>query len=245
MPPSGPSLHPQDAQPSNTPPAPPTASINYLEVIPRPLCSSLCLLLAPSGNEPHHTQHSALPRALGEEPPPSTQRPGSSRSPPFEATTGEQVRDKLAILYSLVFELRQGVEDLQFGLQLSNDKVALFLQLLSSLHETFILTPEGATFSQAPDTETTNGDAKARTTLTQGHGAATTTGDVVMLCVAEPELERTGHVTMAKQEAGRHDHGTEMKEEVAEQWGDGTTVVEEEPWTGDLNATWLGYISGV
>jgi hypothetical protein len=214
-------------------------------VIPRSPCSSLRLLLAPSGTEPHYTQRSAFPRALGEEPPPPTWVPGSSGIPPFDATTGEQVKDKLAILYGLVFELRQGVEDLQFRLQLSNDKVTLFLQLLSSLHETFLSTPEEATFKQAPDADTADGEAKASATSTQGHGAATTTGDVVMQCAAEPYLKETGSAAMAEQDTVRHDRGAETKEEVEEQWGDGTTIVEEEPWTGDLNATWPGYASGV
>jgi hypothetical protein len=245
MSPSAPSLHLQEAQPSHTPPAPPTASLNSLEVIPRSPCSSLRLLLAPSGTEPHSTQRSAFPRTLGEEPPPPTRAPGSSGIPSFDATTGEQVKDKLAILYGLVFELRQGVEDLQFRLQLSNDKVTLFLQLLSSLHETFLSTPEEATFKQAPDADTADGEAKESATSTQAQGAATTTGDVVMQGAAEPSLKVTGSATMAEQDIVRHDRGAEKKEEVEEQWGDGTTIVEEEPWTGDLNATWPGYASGV
>jgi hypothetical protein len=43
----------------------------------------------------------------------------------------------------------------------------------------------------------------------------------------------------------RHDRGAEKKEELDVQWGDGTTIVEEEPWTGDLNATWPGYAPSV
>ena len=30
-----------------------------------------------------------------------------------------------------------------------------------------------------------------------------------------------------------------------EQWGDGTTIIEEEPWPGDLHGTWPGYMSRV
>jgi hypothetical protein len=113
------------------------------------------------------------------------------------------------------------------------------------MHETFLSTPEGATSRQAPDADTADGEVKVRATSKQGHGAATTTEDVVMQCAAEPDLERTGSATMAEKETVRHDLGTETKEEVEVQWGDGTTVVEEEPWTGDLNATWPGYMSGV
>jgi hypothetical protein len=245
MPPSSPSLHLQDAQPKNTPPAPPTASTNCLEVIPRSPCASLRLLLAPPGNELPHPHRSTFPRVLGEEPPPSTRKPGSSGFPSFDATTGEQVKDNLAILYSLVFELRQGVEDLQFRLQLTNDKVALFLQLLSSMHETFLSTPEGATSRQEPEADTAEGQVKARATSKPGPGAATTTEDVVIQCATKPDLERARSATIAEKEPVRHDLGTETNEEVKVQWGDKTTVVEEEPWTGDLNTTWPGYMSGV
>jgi hypothetical protein len=216
-----------------------------MEMIPRSPCSSLRLLLAPPGTEPDYAQRLDLPRALSEGPPPPTWVPGSSRIPPFDATMGEQVKDKLAILYGLVFELCQGVEDLQFRLQLSNDKVTLSLQLLSLLHETFLSTPEEETFKQAPDTDTTDGEAKVSATSTQGHSATTTTGDVVMQCAAEPYLKRTGSAAMAEKDTVRRDRGAEAKEEAVEQWGDGTTIVEEEPWTGKINATWPGYASGV
>jgi hypothetical protein len=151
----------------------------------------------------------------------------------------------LAILYGLVFELRQGVEDLQFRLQLTNEKVALFLQLLSSMHETFLSTPEGATSRQEPEADTAEGEVKARATSKQEPWAATTVGDVAMQCAAESELKRDGSATMAEEDTAKNDLGTETKEEVEVQWGDGTTYVEEEPWTGDLNATWPGYMSGV
>jgi hypothetical protein len=245
MPPSGPSLHLQDVQLSNTPLVPPTASINCLEVIPHSPCSSLRRLLAPPVNELPHPHHLAFPRVLGEEPLPSMRKPGSSGVPSFDATTGEQVKDNLAILYSLVFELRQGVEDLQFQLHLTNDKVALFLQLLSSMHETFLLTSEGATSRQEPEADTTDGEVKASATSTQGPGAATTTEDMEMQCATEPDVNRAWSATMAEKESMRHDLGNETKKEVEVQWGDGTTVVKEETWTGNLNATWPGYMSGV
>jgi hypothetical protein len=216
-----------------------------MEMIPRSPCSSLRLLLAPPGIEPDYAQRLDFPRALGEGPPPPTWVLGSSRIPPFDATTGEQVKDKLDILYGLVFELRQGVEDLQFRLQLLNDKVTLFLHLLSSLHETFLSTPEEETFKQAPDADTADGEAKVSATSTQGHDATTTTGDVVMQCATEMYLKRTGSATMAEKDTVGRDRGAEAKEEAVEKWGDGTTIVEEEPWTGKINATWPGYASGV
>jgi hypothetical protein len=186
-----------------------------------------------------------FPRVLEEEPPPSTQKPGSSGLPSYDTTIGKQVKDNLAILYGLVFELRQGVEDLQFRLQLTNDKVALFLHLLSLMHETFLSTPEGATSRQEPKEDTSEGEVKACATSKQEPGAATMAGDVVMQCVAELDVKRAGSATMAEKETARHDLGTETKEQVEVQWGDGMAAVEEEPWTGDLNATWPGCMSGV
>jgi hypothetical protein len=161
--PSAPSRHLQEAQPSHTPPAQSTASFNSLDLIPRSPCSSLPLLLAPTGTEPQSTQRSAFPSTLGEEPPPPKWDSGSSGIPSVDATTSDLVKDKLAILYGLVFELRQGVEDLQFRLQLSNDKVTLFLQLLSSLHETFLSTPADATSRRHPtQTQPTARQRRAR-----------------------------------------------------------------------------------
>jgi hypothetical protein len=172
--PSAPSHHLQEAQPSHT------ASFNSLDLIPRSPCSSLPLPLAPTGMEQHSTQRSDFPRTLDEEPPPLKRDSGSSGIPSVDATTSDLVKDKLAILYGLVFELRQGIEDLQFRLQMSNDKVALFLHLLSSLHETFLSTPADATFKKAPDADTANDEAKESATSTQAQGATTSAGDVVM-----------------------------------------------------------------
>jgi len=87
------------------------------------------------------------------------------------------MKDKVAILYGLVFELRQGVDDLHFRLQLTNDKVALFLQLLSSLHEAVLSPPEGATSRQHPAAEAKEGNDK---------GSARTTGDTTMQWAATP-----------------------------------------------------------
>jgi hypothetical protein len=78
------------------------------------------------------------------------------------------MKDKLAILYGLVFELHQGVEDFHFRLQLTNEKVAHFLQLLSSLYENVLSPPETA----------------ADATEGKDQVSAMTTGDTLMQCVA-------------------------------------------------------------
>jgi hypothetical protein len=66
-----------------------------------------------------------------------------------------------------------------------------------------------------------------------------------MQCAAELELKWDGSVTIDEKETVRHGPRTETKEKVEGQWGDGMTVVEEEPWTRDLNATWPGYMTGI
>ena len=75
-----------------------------------------------------------------------------------------------------------------------------------------------------------------------------------MQCPIESELKRDGHETMVEevdfvkrpmQDTAKNNLGTATKEEVEVQWADGTTYVEEEPWTGDLHATWPGYMLGI
>jgi len=97
---------------NNTPLVPPIASFNYLEIIPRSLCSSLHLLLAPPVVEPTHPPRSTFPRDLGDEQPPYTWKPRNSGLPSFDTINGEHIKDNFPILYGLVFELHQVVEDL-------------------------------------------------------------------------------------------------------------------------------------
>jgi hypothetical protein len=120
----------------------------------------------------------------------------------------------LAILYGLILELRQGVEDLQFRLQLTNDKVVLFLQILSSMHEAFLSPLEGATSRQGPEADIAEGEENVHATTKQEPGAATTDGDVRMQRVEELEFKRAGSTTMDEKETARHDLGTETKEKV-------------------------------
>jgi hypothetical protein len=63
---------------------------------------------------------------------------------------GEQLKDKLSILHGLVFELCRGVEDLQFRLELNNEKIGLFLQLLSSLQAAIHTYARGVTSMHEP-----------------------------------------------------------------------------------------------
>jgi hypothetical protein len=57
---------------------------------------------------------------------------------PRDASTPAQLWDSLAVLYDLVFGIRQGVDDLTFRLQETDDKVDIFLSTLASLQDSLI-----------------------------------------------------------------------------------------------------------
>jgi hypothetical protein len=60
----------------------------------------------------------------------------------------------VGILYDLVFELRREVVDLKFRLQATEDNVATFLHILSTIHSELSSDPAGNTLGEAFDTET-------------------------------------------------------------------------------------------
>jgi hypothetical protein len=235
--------------------AEPMEHVHSLALIPRPLCSSSRIFQTPPMAAPPHTPFSALPRTLEDKNPPSSRKQGHKEHPSADTVHDEQLKDKLSILYGLVFELRQGVEDLQFRLQLNNEKVALFLQLLSSMHEAVLSDPEGATSKPGPSDDTADvEEGKRSATLRQEPGATTQGEDVTMQCAEELGMKQNGSETLAEeltsakqqmQDTARNNQGIETSAEVEVQWGDGTTIVEEEPWTGDLQGTWPGYVSSV
>ena len=72
------------------------------------------------------------------------------------------------------------MEDLQFRLQTTNEKVELFLQLLSSMHEAFHSDPEGATSMKELGASTEDGEVKLRATSEQEPCVATEGGDVTV-----------------------------------------------------------------
>jgi hypothetical protein len=200
-------------------------------------------------------QASALPRTLDAVPPPLRRDSVNAGIPSVDAATRDLVKDKLANLYGLVFELRQGVEDLQFRLQLLNEKATLFLQLLSSLYEAFLSTPAAATSEKAPDADIATDTerkgacdldgAKEHTTSTQTKSTPTIAEDITMKGATAPPLPETGNATETEQYMARHNCGERKQEKLEVYWGDGMTIVKEEPWTGDLNITWPGYVPSV
>jgi hypothetical protein len=177
---------------------------------------------------PPHTPFSALPRTLEDQNPPSSCKQGHKEHPSADTVHDEQLKDKLSILYGLVFELRQGVEDLQFRLQLNNEKVALFLQLLSSMHEAVLSDPGGATSKPGPSDDTVDVEEdKQSATLRQEPGATTQGEDVMMQCAEELGRKRNGSETLAKrqmQDTARSNQNIDTNAEVDVQWGDGTRL---------------------
>jgi hypothetical protein len=144
-----------------------------------------------------------------------------------------QLRDSLEIIYGLVFELRQGVEDLHFRLQSTDDKVTTLLQLLASMRETFPSHPDGETLEEMPRTTTSEGDAKEQ-------------------CAEEKGLEQTNCRTAKADSTSRQlrDEMTDAEgaaDKVTDEviWDTGPTYIEEEPWPGDLSATCPGYSPSV
>jgi len=137
---------------------------------------------------------------------------------------GVQLRDSLENIYGLVFELRQGVDDLHFRVHSTNDKVATLLQLLASMSETFPSHLDGATSEEMPRAATREGDVKEQSTKKMAKVDSAT---------RQQQLET--------QEAER------AMDNVTDEmiWDSRTTYIEEEPWPGDLSATGQGYQPGV
>jgi len=119
------------------------------------------LYIASTMPVPDPTPVADLPRSSYGAPPPP-RRPGNSDHQPSDSYNGVQLRDSLDIIYGLVFELRQGVEELHFRLLSIDDKVTTLLQLLASMRETFPSHPNGATSKEMPRTTTGEGDAKEK-----------------------------------------------------------------------------------
>jgi hypothetical protein len=151
---SSPPLQPEPITPPS--PAPLVSQLNSLAIIPRMSGSPSRLCIASTLTEPDPTPVFDFPRSSGGAPPPP-RRPGNSEHQPSDSYNGVQLRESLDIIYGLVFELRQGVEDLHFRLQTTDDKMTTLLQLLSSMREAFPSDPVGATSEEVPRATTDGG----------------------------------------------------------------------------------------
>jgi hypothetical protein len=165
----------------------------------------------------------------------SVELPPRSRHEGADSYTSEQFKTSLEILYGLVFELRQGVVDLQFRLQATDEWVEAFLQTLASMQAAFSSSATEATPSMDPRAAPGGGhdephcsSVKERVQCIQGRSAA----------------EKDSAGVREHRETAKAD-GTTDEMQVERQWADEVTYIEEEPWTADLQAAWLGSPPGV
>jgi hypothetical protein len=232
-PPGSPSIcssPPIQLEPS-PPPSPLVLQLHSLAIVPWTMDAPSRLCIASTMPVPDPMSVVDLPRSSYREPPPPC-RPGNSDHQPSDSYNGVQLQDSLDIIYGLVFELFQGVEDLHFCLQSTDDKVTTLLQLLSSMRETFPSHPDGVTLEEMPRTETGEGNTKEK-------------------CAEEKGLEQTNCRT-TKADLASRPLGDEMTdaEGAADKvtgeviWATGLTYIEEEPWPGGLSATCLEYSLG-
>ena len=91
--------------------------------------------------------------SLGSAPPAHS---ASKRLRPHSADhpDNEHFRDRLGILFDLVFELRKEVADLKYRLQATEENVATFLQILYTMHSELSSDPVDSAPGEAPDTAT-------------------------------------------------------------------------------------------
>jgi hypothetical protein len=162
------------------------------------------------------------------------------------------LQDSLAILHGLVFELRQGLDDLQFRLEILDGKTSALLQILSTFQGAFHFTPDAAGAAE----HTHAGDSSERG-LPTGDGDS---GQAMHMAMDEEytprEEETPGEYVAAgmglhaprevggtrpddRREGGDSDAATHEKME----WRG--EDVEEEPWDQATYATspsgWPGY----
>jgi len=127
------------------------------------------------------------------------------------------------------------VEDLQFLLQATDEKVVVFLQTLSSMHEDFSSDLAEATPMEEPSATPSEGHDKVQCSAEMGWEQDGRERSVV-------EMES---VRKSLQNATTGVDGTTCDVKVERQWADQVMYVEEEPWTEDLHAMWPGYLPGV
>jgi hypothetical protein len=167
--------------------------------------------------------------------PPPFRKPRNNENQSSDSFFDTQLRESLTILFGLVFELRQGVEDLQFRLQTTDGKVAVLLQILSSLQEAFPSDPAGAASAEEPCEATSEGNAQTQRSAGNGMVQAKHEDMAVEVDTGQRALQDTSP------DADRD----ESNVEAGMQWANQVTFVEEEPWSEAVHATWPGYLPNV
>ena len=125
--------------------------------------------------------------------------------------------------------------DLQFRLQDTDEKVALFLQTLSSMHESFSSDSAEVTLMEEPSAAPGEGHDKVQRSAKMEWEQDGRDISVVEMESARKPMQNTTTGT----------DGTTCDVKVERQWADQVTYVEEEPWRDNLHATWPGYLPGV
>jgi hypothetical protein len=86
--------------------------------------------------------------------PPASSESKRARLHPTTHLDSEHFRDRLVILYDLVFDLRKEVADLKYRLQTTEENVATFLHILSTMHSELSSDPGDSALGEVPDTVT-------------------------------------------------------------------------------------------
>jgi hypothetical protein len=214
-------------RPSLSPPGPQPHSSTLVPWIAIPLSLSTLRLksryLAPAFQR--------IPRSSEDPPPP--RRPGNYAHQDPVSNTGVQLRDNLANIYDLVFELRKEVDDLHFRVQSTTTKVTTLLHLMASMSATFPSHPGGGSSMEMPSAATQDGNTMQQRAEEAGMECTAS----AMASVASTSRQQQKEASVV--ERAVDSVNTEMI------WDSGPTYIEEEPWPGDLSATNRGHPSGV
>jgi hypothetical protein len=156
-------------------------------------------------------------------------------NPSSDSIFDSQLKESFTILYGLVFELRQGMEDLQFRLQITDGKISTLLQILSSLQDAFPPDPVGAASAEEPHAETSEGNAQTQRSTEIVVEQAEHEDTDVEKATGQHALQDTSPVANRDESNVDADMQLESK----------GTLVEEEPWYEAVLATWPGYLPSV
>jgi hypothetical protein len=145
------------------------------------------------------------------------------------------MKESFTILYSLVFELRQGMEDLQFRLQITDGKISTLLQILSSLQDAFPPDPAGAASAEEPHAEYSEGNAQTQRFA-----------DIIVEQTEQEDTdveEATGQHALQPTSpvANRNENNVDADMQLESKG----TLVEEEPWYEVVLSTWPSYLPSV
>jgi hypothetical protein len=161
---TGSSSLPQSLSPAATPP--PLQSLHFRSAItPPPSQPALLHSMAtiPRGSTPtprspqdprmHFMATMSFPRSSStwRSAPAAFGESKRARLHPASHLDSENFKERLGILYDLVFELRREMADLKFRLQATEDNVATFLHILSTMQSELSSDPAGSSPGEAPD----------------------------------------------------------------------------------------------